>query len=96
MAEIFFHLQPQQVEIRRIAEDEGHIHVMLFVDPYTYGHIDVSRNATPHTRFCHKGKLLHLVLEELHHIIVLGGVLDVVEVFRCGMHRPGKHPQSPR
>ena len=91
MAEIFFHLQSQQVEIRRIAEDEGHIHAMFFVDPYTHGHIDVSRNTAPHTCLCHKGKLLHLVLEDLHHIIVPGGVLDVVEVFRRGMHRPGKH-----
>ena len=72
MSEILLHFQSQQFEISGVAKYHGHIHVVFFVHLDPHSHIYESRNTSSHARFCHKGKLFHLVLEKLHLVIVLG------------------------
>ena len=91
MSEILLHFQSQQFEIGGIADNDGHIDVMFFVHLDTHRHVDHSGNSTADTSTCHKRQLFHLVLEKLHCIIVLRGILDVIKIV-CGcMHRPCQH-----
>ena len=64
---------------------------MFLVHLYPHRHIDESRNTAPYACPCHKRQCLHLVLEKLHHIIVAGRILNVIEILRSSVHRPGKH-----
>ena len=91
MTEIFLHLQPKQFEIGGVADDDGHIDMVFLVHLDAHRHVDEARDASPHAGFRHKRQPLHLVLEKPHGIIVLGGILDVIEVVRRGMHRPCQH-----
>ena len=64
---------------------------MLIVHLDTHRHIDHSRYSSSYSGSGHKGQPLHLVLEKLHLIVVLGGIFDVVQVLRDGVHRAGEH-----
>lgn len=64
---------------------------MLLIHLDAHRHIDKPRDTASHACLCHKGQLLHLVLEELHRIIVLSGVLNVIAILRGSVHRPGEH-----
>ena len=64
---------------------------MLIVHLDTHRHIDHSRYSASYSDSGHKGQPLHLVLEKLHLIVVLGGIFDVVEIVRGCVHRAGEH-----
>ena len=78
MAEIFLHLKSKQTEIGGITKNYRHINMMFIVHFDTHRHVDEPWDATSYTNFGHKRKLLHLVFEKFHHIIVSGGIFDVI------------------